>query len=193
VIPYIGLEEIIGKLGKSPRPEIIGIDGYPCSGKSTLVEMISSRLECQCIYLDDFVLPESEWSSLDTPGFPFSYIRYQEFLETVRSLFKHGTSSYYPFDWESGAVSSEPKTIHLKGIVIVEGVSALNLELCPYYDLRIFVESDLDSLFDTAKARGFGPWEQAWKKLFLPSVELYMETRPRERADALYAGRGAKQ
>ena len=41
-------------------------------------------------------------------------------------------------------------------------------------------------------ARGVDDWETEWRELFLPSVELYLETRPQERASHRVAGRGAK-
>ena len=75
-------------------------------------------------------------------------------------------------------------------LVIVEGVSALHVDLAPLYDLRIWVESDAQSTLAACAQRGMGPWAREWRELFLPSVELYLLTKPRERADIVARGRG---
>ena len=75
-------------------------------------------------------------------------------------------------------------------LVIVEGVSALHVDLAPLYDLRIWVESDAQSTLAASAQRGMGPWVREWRELFLPSVELYLLTKPRERADIVARGRG---
>ena len=65
------IEEAITAIESGPKPPLIAIDGLPCSGKSTLVERLSERFASDCIYLDDFVLPEADWPVGITPGFPF--------------------------------------------------------------------------------------------------------------------------
>ncbi len=69
-------------------------------------------------------------------------------------------------------------------------MSVLEPGLCPSYGLRVFVESDHASVLAAAIARGDGVWEPAWRRLFMPSNDLYMATRPQDRADLLVAGRG---
>jgi hypothetical protein len=76
------------------------------------------------------------------------------------------------------------------GWIIVEGVSALHPDLAPLYDLRIWIESDAASALAALGQRGMGPWAREWRELFLPSVELYLQTKPWERADILARGRG---
>jgi hypothetical protein len=75
-------------------------------------------------------------------------------------------------------------------LVIVEGVSALHVDLAPLYDLRIWVESVAQSTLAASGERGMGPWEREWRELFLPSVELYLLTKPWERAEIVARGRG---
>jgi uridine kinase len=167
-------------------PSLIAIDGLPCSGKSTMARRLSERLGAHCIELDDFVLPQQSWPKSIKPAFPFQYIRYGEFVEAVQALSTAGVCSFRPFDWNRLEISPELRTVTWEAPVIVEGVSSLNPILGPLFDIRIFIESDRSTVLQTATQRGVGPWEREWADLFLPSVDLYMATEPRKRADVWY-------
>ena len=77
------------------------------------------------------------------------------------------------------------------GIALVEGVSVLHPDLAPLYDLRIWVESDPETTLAASLERGVGSWAHEWRFMFLPSVELYLRTDPKSRADVVALGRGA--
>ena len=87
-------------------------------------------------------------------------------------------------------MAKEVRTITASAPVIIEGVSALNPAIADLYALRLLVDSDPATLHDAALARGVGTWGDAWCQLFLPSVDIYMRTRPMTRADLIVAGRG---
>lgn len=182
---------VIARIGQLAPPCLIGIDGLPCSGKTTLVAAIEQARDVDCIYLDEFVLPESDWPSHDRPAFPFEYIRYAEFIAAVQTLAATGTCRFAPYDWASGSASAVERIVTLDKPVIVEGVSALVDDLAGLYDLRIFVDSDRASVLPVALARGAGKWAEEWAELFLPSADLYMQTDPAGRADIIVPGRRA--
>lgn len=184
----IGFDEAV-ELAAARAPRLVGIDGRPLAGKSTLAEQMAQRLGGAIIWLDDFVRPEAEWPSRDTPSYPFDYIRYDDFLGAVKALPRDGRCTYRLWDWEAMKLAGE-KTVTLERPVIVEGVSALHPELSPVYDLRIWVESDAATTMEASIRRGVGAWEAEWRDMFLPSVELYLKTDPRSRADVVVAGRG---
>ena len=174
-------------------PSLIAVDGLPCSGKSTMAMRLSERLGGKCIELDEFVLPQRDWPAAIKPAFPFQYIRYAAFVEVVQVLATVGECSFRPFDWDSLDLLPELRTVTRETPVIVEGVSSLNSELSPLFDIRVFVESDRSTTMQTAMQRGVGRWEREWRELFLPSVDIYMATEPQERADVLVLGRAAQQ
>jgi hypothetical protein len=136
------------------------------------------------------VKPEAEWRSRNQPSFPFDFIRYSEFLAAVKGLATEGVCSYQPYDWDAGGIADEAREVRVDRPVVVEGVSALHADLAPLYDLRIWVESDAASTLTASHERGVGEWAREWRELFLPSVELYLRTGPRERADIVARGRG---
>jgi len=187
----VSAEMIAAQISQWPSPALIGIDGLPCSGKSTLADTLKKSLRLNSIELDDFALPESEWPPGNRPSFPFPFVRYEAFLQAIRNLATKGECSFYPFDWKTLAISDQLRTIMLSTSVVVEGVSALHPSICDLYRLRVFVESDRTSTFQAAMARGDKDWAKQWEEFFLPSTDLYMQTNPKGRADLIVAGRGA--
>jgi uridine kinase len=168
----------------------VAIDGLPVSGKSTLAERLEHTTGAQTIYLDDFVRPEADWRGKVLPSFPFAYIRYDDFLGAVTNLAQHGHCTYHPYDWTTGQASAAARTITRHRPIIIEGVSSLHPALAPLYDLRLWVQSDASTTLTAALTRGVGDWEHEWRNLFMPSVELYLQTNPSIRADYLVKGRG---
>ncbi len=184
-------DTLIERLQARANNRLIGIDGLPVSGKSTLADRLVETFGAELIYLDDFVLPQEHWPDPIEPGFPFPYMRHEAFFEAVETLARTGACRYQLYDWESGALGPWKEIELGNKLVIVEGVSALAQRLAHLYDLKIWVESDAATTLTTSLDRGVGAWERQWRHLFLPSVEHYMETRPMERADIVVAGRGA--
>jgi hypothetical protein len=172
------------------EPSLLAIDGLPCSGKSTLAEMLRATLGATCIALDEFVLPKRDWPWDISPAFPFAYIRYGEFVSAIRSLAARGECSFTPFDWNTRDLAGARRIVTIESPVIVEGVSSLNPALRDLFDVGVFVDSDRATTLQAALDRGVGLWEREWRELFLPSVDLYMGTNPRSRADLLVSGRG---
>lgn len=186
----LDFQEVIGRVTERSRLRLVAIDGLPLAGKSTLADRLAVALRAECIRLDDFVKPEAEWRSHDQPSFPFDFIRYDEFMAAVAGLATSGRCSFRPYDFETARIENTAREVRLDRLVIVEGVSALHVDLAPLYDLRIWVESDAQSTLAASARRGMGPWAREWRELFLPSVELYLLTKPRERADIAARGRG---
>lgn len=187
----IDFDEALAIAASRPDTRLIAIDGLPVSGKSTLADRLETELGAQCLYLDDFVRPEAEWRGRIGPGFPFEYIRYGEFLGAVQALARGETIRIPLYDWSTGRVGDEHREVRPEGLVIVEGVSSLHPDLAALYDLRLWVEGDPNTTLAASLARGVGDWEHEWREVFMPSVELYLETNPKQRAEHLVAGRGA--
>jgi len=183
-------DDVVARLADLPAATLIAIDGLPCSGKSTLADKIQAAYGFECLCLDDFVRPTNEWPSRSRAAFPFEYIRYEEFTAAIRTLAAEGECTYLPFDWETLTTSREPKTLRLTSPVMVEGVSSLNTAVVELYGVRIFVDSDRSTTLAAAIRRGGGTWSEEWRNLFLPSVDIYMQSHPALRADLIVPGRG---
>jgi uridine kinase len=182
---------VIALVASKPKPILVAIDGLPLAGKTTLALGLVEEFGAEYMGLDDFVRPEAEWPSRDTPSFPFDWIRYSELVTAVRSLAHDRRCIFHPYDWDTGQIAPEPKVIRGDGIALVEGVSVLHPDLTQLYDLRIWVESDPATTLAATLERGVGSWAHEWQLMFLPSVELYLRTDPKSRADVVALGRGA--
>ncbi|GHA39335.1 hypothetical protein GCM10007989_38830 [Devosia pacifica] len=172
------------------RARLIAIDGLPVSGKSTLADRMIEAIGAEAIYLDDFVKPEAQWRGPVGPSFPFPYIRYDDSLNTVKTLHRDGSCSYFPYDWSTGRAAEKARHVTLAQPVIIEGVSSLHPYLKPLYDTSFWVESDAKSTLRASLERGVGDWADEWRHLFMPCVEVYLQTTPSDRADYIVMGRG---
>jgi len=187
----ITFDDVIAQLRVTAGWRLVAIDGLPASGKSTLADQLEAELGTATIYLDDFVRPEAEWRGKVQPGFPFPYIRYADFMQTVAMAAQGDMVRYRRYDWSSGQTATDWTEIAAGRRIVVEGVSTLHPELSPLYDLRLWVDSDAKTTLAASLARGVGDWERDWRDLFMPSAALYLATDPRQRADQVLAGRGA--
>jgi uridine kinase len=187
----IDFDAAVALVASRPDGRLIAIDGLPVSGKSTLADRLETELGAQILYLDDFVRHQAEWRGRIGPAFPFEYIRYAEFLTAVQALARGEAIRVPLYDWSTGRVGDDYREVRPESLVVVEGVSTLHPDLAPLYDLRLWVESDATTTLAASLARGVGDWEREWRELFMPSVELYLTTDPRKRADCIVAGRGA--
>lgn len=177
--------------GLAPLPRMIAVDGLPLSGKSTLASSLADRFNWAVLEFDDFYLPSDGWPPDIEPAFPFPFFRLDEFHQAVRSLHELGKCCWRPIDWPTLTVKADPVYIEDGRPVIIEGCSVLDPALVDLYDVRLFVESDRSTLVKAQKARdGENVLSEDWARLFLPSVDLYMRTRPDKRADFVVAGRG---
>jgi len=175
------------------RPLIIAIDGRPGSGKTTLAVNLEKALKAQTIYLDEFFIPQAQWPTDQTPRFPFFYFRYEEFVNGIKALARAKPFIYYSYNIQTNTLSKEPTTINPAHVIIVEGVSALNAELAPLYYKQIWVASDQETEFAAIGIRENEKNLDLWKKIYLPSVDIYCKQKPWEKADIIYAGRGINQ
>ena len=190
-LSMLTFNEVVALVASQPKPLLVAIDGLPLSGKTTLAQQVTKELGGECLGLDDLVRPEVEWSSRDKPSFPFDFVRYDEFVDAVRSLARNRCCWFRPYNWETGRIEYLPKVVRGDGIALVEGVSTLHPDLAPLYDLRVWIESDAETTLAASFERGVGSWACEWEFMFLPSVELYLQTNPKARADVIAVGRGA--
>lgn len=176
--------------GGPASAKMIAIDGRPCSGKTELAFKIADALDAEVFHIDDLFLPMQQWAPDLQPAFPFPYFRYEEFLRGVRALSRGKVFRYTPYDPETKELSTEVTILTPDRPVIIEGVSTLNPQLAKLYSKKIFIQSDVKTELAAVMERNDADSKKLWQELYLPSVDIYMETNPTERADFVVAGRG---
>jgi uridine kinase len=185
---YAEVERLVGaRLGEKI---LIAIDGRPLSGKSTTALKLAARFGLPVLAYDDFFAGPGSWAG-QAPAYPFPFFRHHAFAQAIKALKREGRCSYRAYDWDAGAESAKLTEIEWRGPLIIEGCCILTEALAPLYDLRFFIESDPATTHAAAMARDGTHWEAEWRDMFLPSVDLYMKTKPQKRADHIVRGRGA--
>ena len=111
----LSFDEVVAFVGKLPCLRLVGIDGLPVAGKSTLSRVLAAATGGACVKLDEFIKPEAEWRWYDRPSFPFAYIRYDEFLEAVTRLAANGWYRYQPYDYATGEVADAEREVYCVG------------------------------------------------------------------------------
>src|ERR1700760_207717 len=108
---HLAMEDAVARLRRMSGPNLIGVDGLPCSGKTSLVDRVLSSRSGEAVSLDEFVRPKPDWPSQDHPAFPFDYIRYDDFVSAVSQLAERGSIQFFPFDWEGECTSKTPRAV----------------------------------------------------------------------------------
>ena len=127
----LSFDNVVASISGRADLRLVGVDGLPLAGKSTLADQLAAATGGACVYLDDFVKPETEWRWHDRPSFPFDYVRYEEFLNAVASLATRGCCRYRPYDFAADSIAEAERVVRMDRPVIVQGVSALYLQTDP--------------------------------------------------------------
>jgi len=152
---------------------VIGISGIPGSGKSSFAAFLKSQLNSiqnlstKVIPLDGFHKYRRELNEeqikfrgrIDT----FDLESFEKKLKELRELKKEGEAKdvYFPsFVHElKDPKENDIKIEHSDNIIIIEGlylfVNGLNIDLDKFFDLKIFLESDLDKAMERVAFRNF--------------------------------------
>lgn len=127
---------------------LVGIAGAVAVGKSTLAEALStalSPLAVEVVATDGFLRPNDELAAeglLMQKGFPATYdtAAMATFLEDLGRgragrvpVYSHTTYDIVP---------GEVRVVEGADVVVLEGVNALQQEVAPLLDLRIYVDAD---------------------------------------------------
>jgi len=127
-------------MSENPHP-IIAIDGYGGAGKSTLARRLRDSVAgYEIIENDWFHLPRALLSQ--EHRFDAERLK-REVLLPFKSGCDSLTFNRYNWGYLVGKPDecTDPLTIHAAPGLIVEGCMTLAAELCPHYDLRIWVDT----------------------------------------------------
>lgn len=164
------IEEIL-----SAKPNaVIAIDGCCASGKTTLAAELAERFDMQIIHMDDFfLLPEMRTAErLSKPG---GNVHFERFVNEVAAGIKSGREFRYRiFSCKKGAFDGEA-VINPQKPVIVEGAYALHPEIPDIYDLKIFLEADLETRLERIEKRNGKDGLEIFKSKWIPLEDRYFE------------------
>ena len=161
---------------------MIGIDGAGGAGKTSLAEYLRKKLKNSVIVqLDDFYSPALQ------------KVNVQRLKEQVLApLHNQREARYQVYDWKAERLS-DWHILKPDGVVIIEGVYALDQTLQEYYDLKVWIEIPADVGMERGVGRGIArdgvDNSEMWKDIWMPLEEKYRnEQKPNLSADFVFDG-----
>jgi uridine kinase len=172
----------INDLARNKEVVFIAIDGVGGAGKTTLAGLLQKELENSVIVqLDDFYSPVLCAADLQ---------RLKE--QVILPLHHHQEAKYQIYEWQTGGFSDWQR-LKPEGIVIFEGVYALDKSIRDYYDLKIWIDcpAELGIKRGIARdiARGDVDNSDKWFNIWSPLERKYInEQAPNKTADFIIDG-----
>lgn len=166
------LDEIINRIRKLVETKslvLIGIDGRGGSGKTTLALLIKDQFpNTKIITTDDFY--NEKINKIDE-----TLLKEKLLIPLSKKL----PTTYLEFD---GKVK-KPRTVTPLGLIIIEGVYSIHSLIDNFYNLTIWIESDIEKVNQRVQKRD-GFFDRNWDKLHRPNEDKYIiKDEPQKRAD----------
>lgn len=164
--------QVLQKLQEEKTTVIAAIDGRCASGKTTLAKVLQERLDCNVIHMDDFFLrPEQRTEErLLVPG---ENVDHERFFEEVLGPLRQGKEfSYRPYSCRRQELS-DPVTVRLKKITVVEGAYSCHSALFESYDVRIFLSIPYEEQIKRLKIREGEAKTRMFAEKWIPLEEAY--------------------
>ena len=153
---------------------VVAIDGSCASGKTTLAASLANQLGMQVINMDDFfLLPEMRTEErLSQAG---GNIHYERFVDEIIGGIKSGREfSYRIFSCKKGGFNGTA-VINPQKPIIIEGAYALHPEIPDIYDLKIFLDADLETRLERIEKRNGTEGLEIFKSKWIPMENRYFE------------------
>jgi uridine kinase len=156
------------------RTRLVGIDGAGGAGKSTLAATLSEKI----VVTDDFVTGPWQW-------YDFDRLR----RDVIDPLLRGEPAHYQRMDWTDGQLK-DWHVVEPGGVVVIEGVGALEQRLRDAYDHCIWVETPREICFERGLARDGEAALPLWEAWSEKEQRYWAEQRPRDAADEIVDGSG---
>ncbi|MGN0517315.1 MAG: uridine kinase [Acutalibacteraceae bacterium] len=167
--------DAINKLQDIKDTVLIAIDGKCASGKTTMADEISRKIDCTVFHMDDYFLRAEQRTEqrLKEPG---GNVDRERFFSEVLLPLKSGAKNitYRPFDCSTLCLK-EPVTTEIKPIVIVEGSYSCQPDLYDFYDLHIFTDVDSKTQLDRIIKRNGTEAAKRFTEKWIPLENTYFQ------------------
>jgi uridine kinase len=153
-----GALELVDAARGGSEPVLVGIGGHGGAGKTTLAAMIP---DAQVISTDEF------WN-----GRWFDIPRLRR--EVIAPLSSGAPADFASYDW----IAREPRgrrVVRPEGVIVIEGVCALEGTLRDAYAVRIWVDAPYDVRLARGVARDGEAARSTWVDIWMPGEERYVE------------------
>jgi uridine kinase len=153
---------------------LVGIDGPGGAGKSSVAATLSDKI----VTTDDFIAEPWGWYDLER-------LR----REVVEPLLRDEPARYRRMDWQDGELK-EWRDVEPGGVVVIEGVAALDKRLRDAYDYSVWVEAPRGIRFRRGVERDGEAALPLWEAWSQKEERYWAEQKPRDAADVVIDGSG---
>lgn len=180
VLPVRDFVDLVLEDTSYDRPWILAVDGRSGSGKSTVAGLLHRCVpNSTVVHTDDVAWHHSffDWSDLLIEGI-------------LKPLHSGSVVRYQPPGWQTHGRQRAIEITPGLSLIIVEGVGASRIEVMPWIDRSVWVQSDLDEAERRGIARDGGT-EAArdfWREWMAQEFDFLQRQRPWERATAIVNG-----
>jgi energy-coupling factor transporter ATP-binding protein EcfA2 len=159
---------------------LVAVDGRSGSGKTTIAALLAATVPgAAVVHTDDVAWAQArfDWAELLRDG-------------VLRPVRAGSGVSWTPPAWEPNGRHGVIEVPAGAPLVLVEGVGVSRRDLTGWFDLRLWVQSDLDEAHARGIERDGRPdAEDFWAAWMTEEVPFLAADRPWERADVIVAGR----
>jgi uridine kinase len=127
---------------------------------------------------DDFIAAPWEW---------YDFVRLRS--EVLDPLLRDEPARFRRMDWDDGELK-ELRVVEPGGIVVVEGVAALDRQLRDAYDFMVWIETPFDVCLRRGLERDGDAARPRWEAWRAKEEQYWAEQRPRDVADVVIDGPG---
>jgi|ERR1700722_16490871 uridine kinase len=196
-----GLDTVIDRissLSSDPmRPMVVAIDGASGAGKSTVSEMLKSKLSAAVIPLDDFFsahIPDAKWDEFSVEEklekvFDWNRLRTQALLP----LLANQQAKWYAFDFNAGTqedgtynLMAAGKTSEPAGVIIIDGTYSASPHLAEVVNLTVLIDVPVQERHTRLYKREDPSFIRQWHKRWDVVEDFYFEqVRPKNSFDII--------
>lgn len=177
-------DAILKLFEKKPNP-VIAIDGPCASGKSTLATLLSEKFGFQIIHMDNFFLPP-DMRTAERLAKAGGNVHYERFNAEVADMLKNSSNFIYGVYSCSNGNVSDSALIKAQKPIAIEGSYSMHPEIDVEYDLRIFVEADLETRLERILQRNGADGLEIFKSKWIPLEDRYFsEFKIKDKCDII--------
>lgn len=169
------LEEMTAEALRRKKQIIVAVDGRCASGKTSLAEALSQRLDCNVVHTDDFYLQPFQRTEERLSEAGGNLDRERLMKEVIKPLNEGREVSYRPLVCSTMTFSDVIRFEH-ESICIIEGSYSCHPELRDYYDITVFVTTDKKSQQERILLRNGEEKLKVFLSRWIPMEEKYFET-----------------
>jgi len=131
---------------------LVALCGWADTGKSTIAAALCQSLiddenvNADCVSTDAFLKCRDDRNRLGISGYHPAAIDKPALESAVERLSSGRKITYYPYDNRTGRRVAAPRDIEPKSVIVLEGIHALHPAILRRVHLRIFIDSDENTL-----------------------------------------------